>query len=85
MKTKDVAHTPKSLRARLGLSQEELAERASRIAGSTVSVSTVKRLESGEDISLENVRWIAAALEVEVQALIEAIDAERARRKGSAA
>lgn len=75
-----ITHTPKSLRARRGFSQLELAER------SGVSDRTIRNLEDGLDVSLESVRALAAALDVEVPALIAAIDVERARRaaEGSA-
>lgn len=80
------SHTPASLRARLGLSQEQVADRASEIAGSKVSTSTVRRLERGRSVGLDHLRAIAAALEVTVEVLIAAMDVERARRSaGSAA
>jgi transcriptional regulator with XRE-family HTH domain len=77
------SHTPASLRARLGLTQAQLAQLASETSGTAVSVSTVGRLEKGRSISLDHVRAIAAALKVEPQLLIDAIDAERARRAGA--
>lgn len=76
---KDLAHTPRSLRVRLGLTQDELAKKAG------VSARTVSSLEEGLDVSLDTIRAVSKALGVEAQVLIEAIDAERARRKGSAA
>lgn len=79
------AHTPASLRARLDLSQEQVASRASEFAGSKVSTSTVRRLECGRSVGLDHLRAIAAALAVTVDVLIEAMDTERARRAGSAA
>lgn len=77
------SHTPASLRVRLGLSQEQVALRASEIAGSKVSTSTVRRLERGRSVGLDHLRAIAGALVVTVDALIAAMDAERARRAGA--
>lgn len=85
MATSDAPHTPKSLRARLALSQEALAARCGEL-GDDVSVRTIQRLEDGGDVSLDSLRAIARGLGVEPQALIEAIDAERTRKaEGSAA
>ena len=85
MATNDAPHTPKSLRARLALSQDGLAERCGDL-GHDVSVRTIQRLEDGGDVSLDSLRAIATGLGVEPQALIEAIDVERARKaEGSAA
>lgn len=74
----DLRHTPRSLRVRLGLTQIELAARAQ------VADRTVRNLEDGLDVSLENLRAIADALGVTAGVLLEALDAERARgRLGS--
>jgi len=70
----DLRHTPRSLRVRLGLTQLELAARAG------VADRTVRNLEDGLDITLENLRAIAGTLEVSAAVLLEALDAERARR-----
>ena len=48
------------LRKQKGLTQEKLAE----LTG--LNVRTIQRLESGEDASLETLRSIAVALDVEV-------------------
>ena len=74
----DVRHTPRSLRVRLGLTQLELAARAK------VADRTVRNLEDGLDISLANLRAIAETLGVSAAPLLEALDAERARRSRGA-
>jgi transcriptional regulator with XRE-family HTH domain len=71
----DLRHTPRSLRVRLGLTQIELAARAK------VADRTVRNLEDGLDVSLENLRAIAEALEVPAAVVLEALEAERARRR----
>ena len=70
----DLRHTPRSLRARLGLTQIDLATRA------RVADRTVRNLEDGLDVSLENLRAIAAALDVSPKILLDALEAERDRR-----
>lgn len=74
----DLRHTPKSLRVRLGLTQIELAARAK------VADRTVRNLEDGLDISLDNLRAIAEALEVPAAVVLDALEAERVRRGGGA-
>lgn len=58
------------LRKQKGLTQEKLAD----ISG--LNVRTIQRLESGEDASLETLRSIAVALNVEVVELFESISSE---------
>ena len=72
----DLRHTPRSLRVRLGLTQIELAARAK------VADRTVRNLEDGLDVSLENLRAIAEALEVPAAVVLDALEAERVRRGG---
>jgi transcriptional regulator with XRE-family HTH domain len=61
---------------RLGLTQIELAAKAN------VADRTVRNLEDGLDISLDNLRAIAEALEVPAAVVLEALEAERVRRGG---
>lgn len=80
----DATHTPASLRVRLGLTQAQVAERASEFARKrdpkeSVSISTIGRLEDGRDVSLDSLRDIAPALETTIEALIAAIDVVRTR------
>ena len=58
------------LRKQKGLTQEKLAE----LAG--LNVRTIQRLESGEDASLETLRSIAVALDVEVIELFESVSSK---------
>lgn len=58
------------LRKKKGLTQEKLAD----ISG--LNVRTIQRLESGEDASLETLRCIAEALNVEVMELFESVGSE---------
>lgn len=53
----------RKLRLEKGLSQEQLAEKAK------VSVRTIQRLESGQDVSIETLNLVAGALSVEVKDL----------------
>ncbi len=55
----------KQLRLARQLSQEELAERAQ------VSVRTIQRLETGEDVSISTLNLVAGALGVEVADLFQ--------------
>lgn len=57
-----------SLRKQRGWTQEKLAEE------SQVNTRTVQRLESGEDVSLETLRLIANALDVQIADLFESLD-----------
>lgn len=80
-----VAHTITSLRARLGLSQRELAEIATAYLekqqpGSRVSIMTVCRLEAGGRVVLDHAEAIAAGLGVTVDALIAAQKTQRGLR-----
>lgn len=72
--TNDMRHTPKSLRGRLGLTQAEVAKRAS------VTQRTVVDLEAGVDLRLDSFRALARALEVTTETLVAAHDVERERR-----
>ena len=74
MDTPNISHTPRSLRVRLALSQIQLAQSAG------VGERTIRNLEDGKDVSLDNLRQIAGALGVSSDDLIAAIDCERARR-----
>lgn len=56
------------LRKQRGWTQEKLAEE------SQVNTRTVQRLESGEDASLETLRLIANALDVQIADLFESLD-----------
>lgn len=67
-------HTPRSLRVRLGLTQIQLEER------SGVTARTIGCFEDGDDVSLDTLRSLAPALEVDVATLITALDTERALR-----
>ena len=58
------------LRKQKGLTQEKLAE----LTG--LNVRTIQRLESGEDASLETLRSIAVALDVEVIELFESVSSK---------
>lgn len=83
-------HTPASLRAVLALSAADLAARATAIARETdpaayVSPQTVLRMERGLGVHLDHLRSIARALDVSIDALLAAIDTERARRAKGAA
>lgn len=85
-------HTIASLRVRLGLTQAELADKATEGAQRTdpagrnkVSVSTVCRAERGESVHLDHLRAIAGALGVTVDVLIAALDEARAQRAGRGA
>ena len=83
MEPTDTKDTPRSLRARLGLTQGELALRA---AG--VSLRTIKRFERGQSVSTDHLASLAGALEVDASTLLVAIRNERtlrARRAGRAA
>ena len=53
----------RKLRLEKGLSQEQLAEKVK------VSVRTIQRLESGQDVSIETLNLVAGALSVEVKDL----------------
>lgn len=53
----------RKLRLEKGLSQEQLGEKAK------VSVRTIQRLESGQDVSIETLNLVAGALSVEVKDL----------------
>ncbi|KRM09692.1 helix-turn-helix domain-containing protein [Lentilactobacillus farraginis] len=57
-----------SLRKQRGWTQEKLAEE------SQVNTRTVQRLESGEDVSLETLRLIVNALDVQIADLFESLD-----------
>lgn len=74
MDTTDTRHTPRSLRARLDMSIEQLVQK------SGVSRRAIQDLEDGKDVSLKTVRSIASALDVTREVLIAAIDVEQARR-----
>lgn len=83
-------HTPASIRTALGMTQVELADRATVIARETdpaadVSSQTVSRMERGEGVRVDHLRPIAAALGVTVDVLLAAMDVERARRAKGAA
>jgi transcriptional regulator with XRE-family HTH domain len=73
--TTDLRHTPRSLRARLGLTQGEVAKRAG------VSLRTITNIEAGADLGLANLRAIAGALEIPIEVLVGAIDTVRARKQ----
>ncbi len=75
----DTRHTPKSLRARLGLTMREVAERTG------VSARCIADVEAGKDPSLSTLTALAPVLGVTREALIEAVEVERARRAGRAA
>jgi transcriptional regulator with XRE-family HTH domain len=84
------SHTPKSLRVRLDLTQQQVADRATELAKksdpeASVSVQTVARLEDGKDVSLDSLRWLAPALEVTREALLTAIDVIQRRAEASRA
>jgi transcriptional regulator with XRE-family HTH domain len=70
------AHTPKSLRVRMGLSQAELAART----GGKVGTRAIRNIEQGHDCSLGSARALAAALRVPIQDFIAAVSAEATRR-----
>lgn len=72
----DIRHTVSSLRARLDLSQVEVAERA----GSPVTRRKVAMLEDGsQDLELHELKQIAQALEVDLGVLLLAIEVSRER------
>lgn len=78
------------LRRRVGISQEELAARATARARQSdptagVSLSTVRRLELGKGVNADHLSPIAVELKVTVDVLLEAMRFERARRAGRAA
>lgn len=82
----DTRHTPKSLRARLELSTEQLAARA-RERGEQVTGRTVRYFEAGRDVSTSTLAALAGALEVTVDVLLDAWKFERERQaaaKGAA-
>lgn len=66
-------HTPRSLRALAGLTKEALAAQA------CVSRRTIDALESGEDVTLDTLRRVAAALDVQIDILVAAHDVQRQR------
>lgn len=67
--------TPKSLRIRLGLHQEELAERA------PLSARTVTEIDAGRDVSLASIRRASRVLDVSPGTLVDAMERERWLRK----
>lgn len=71
-------HTPRSLRTRLGITQEQLA----KLAG--VSVQSVAAAEAGSDgLRLATLEALAHALDVEPAELVEAIT-ERRKQENAA-
>lgn len=70
-------HTPRTLRVLAGLTQIELAKAAD------ISDRTVRQLEYGEDVTLDTLRRVAAALGVGFDDLVRAHDEQRTR-KGAA-
>lgn len=60
-----IAKTVRSHRARLGISQNELAKRAK------IGIATLKRIEGGQGGSLETLAAVAKALGVEMGDLLE--------------
>lgn len=88
----EAPHTTVSLRARLGLTQAELAEKATAILRETtgdkhakVSVSTVIRWERARNVGTDHLRAICTALGVTVDVGLAASDAARALRDSSRA
>lgn len=75
----DTRHTPKSLRVRLGLTTREVAEKAG------ISQRCVVAIEAGNDPAVSTLTALAPVLGVTREALIEAVEVERARRAGRAA
>ncbi|MCC7138146.1 MAG: helix-turn-helix transcriptional regulator [Planctomycetes bacterium] len=67
-------HTPRTLRVLADLTQIELAERAG------ISDRTVRQLEDGDDVTLDTLRRVAAALGVAFDVLVAAHDVQRTRR-----
>lgn len=65
--------TPKSLRARLGLSQADLAKRA------RVGLRTLCQVEAGREVRLGSVRAFAAVLGVTTADLVAAMERRRAQ------
>ena len=63
------AKTLKNLRAEHGLSQETLAERCTD-ANCFVSISTIKRAESGKNVLYRSVQTLAAFFNVSVEHLL---------------
>lgn len=78
----DTRHTPRTLRVLAGLTQIELAEKAGGL-----SDRTIRNLEDGEDVSLDTLRSVAAALGVTFEVLVAAHTVQRERNaagKGAA-
>lgn len=67
--------TPKSLRARLGLHQEELADRAN------VSARTMTEIDAGRDVRPSSIRRVSRVLGVTPGQLLDAMDRERVLRR----
>ena len=70
-----VLETPKSLRARYGLRQSDIAERAQ------VAMRTVSEIDAGHDVSVRSIRRVARVLDVSPGLLVDAMERERALRR----
>ena len=70
-----VIETPKSLRARHGLRQADLAEKAQ------VALRTVSEIDAGHDVSVRSIRRVARVLDVSPGLLVDAMERERALRR----
>lgn len=67
--------TPRSLRARLGLHQDEVADRAQ------VSARTVTEIDAGRPVRIDSVRRVARVLGVSPGSLVDAMEREVQIRK----
>lgn len=67
--------TPRSLRVRLGISQETLARRAG------VAIRTLSQIENGRSVRLALVQRVASALDLETPQYVAAMERRAAQLK----